>query len=374
MTKLSSGSQTTYMSVTLQTRPAGKDNQPQLIFLTELEALALHHLLLHERVLDVLITQQYGLALAMVDLSETRAEVVRRLNACSVYTVAWLLLSPDEGSSFNLQNYPQSVERYRVFRAWAREHHLHFDAVGLDIEPPASEVTNIQHWGMRDIARRLWLAHENVLYPAARAAYTDLITEIHNDGYEVHTYQLPLIADDRRAGTNLIQRAMDVVDLPADLEVLLCYSSLPIESLGNDLGGVLIMSYGSAADSIGVGSITADMPKGNADNAGQLVPMLSWSALERDMLLAAHYTDTIYVSSLEGCVQGNLLPRIVNMDWSREPVLPFRQRLMINALRSLLLIVLLVARFYRRLFAWLGWVLAAILLVQRWRQGRFEKA
>lgn len=361
---------TTHPLVTLPEQPEAAYGQPHLIFSTELDGTALSHVLLHGQVLETLIVHKYGLALAMLDLSEPRAQVVRHLNACGIYTVAWLLLSPDEGYSFNLQNYPQAIEQYTLFRNWACTHDLHFDAIGLDIEPPASEVTSIQHWGLRDIARRLWLAHENVLYPAARAAYSDLITRIHADGYEVHTYQLPLVADDRRAGTTLIQRAMDVVDLPADLEVLLCYSSLPIESLGNDLGGTLITSYGTAADSIGVGSTSVYSDK--TDSSGQVVPALTWEALERDMLLAARYTDTIYISSLEGCVERNLLPRIVEMDWNAEPVLPFRRRIFIDTLRSVLLAVLLIARFYRRLFAWLGWIIALVLLVQRWRQ-RWER-
>jgi ABC-type uncharacterized transport system permease subunit len=31
--------------------------------------------------------------------------------------------------------------------------------------------------------------------------------------------------------------------------------------------------------------------------------------------------------------------------------------------------MLLLARFYRVLFAWLGWLVALVLLVQHWRQG-----
>src|ERR1044071_4580408 len=72
---------------------------------------------------------------------------------------------------------------------------------------------------------------------------------------------MPVIADDRRAGTTLIQRALDIVDLSADLDVLMCSSVVPIELLGDDLGGALVASYGAHADAIGVGSIDdADPP------------------------------------------------------------------------------------------------------------------
>lgn len=345
--------------------------RPHLIFFTELEEPALQRMLLQDGLLTVLADQHYGVALAMLDLSDTRAEVIHQLNARGIHTVAWLLLPPSEGFWFNLQNYPQAVERYRAFRAWAQTHQLHFDAVGLDIEPPVSEVAHIQQWGLRDIVRRFWLAHENVLYPAARAAYTDLIAEIHHDGYEVHIYQLPLLADDRRAGTTLVQRALDIIDLPADVEVLMCPSSLPIESLSNDLQGALIASYGPAADSIGIGSTGSST---TLDSTGEGWPPLTWGALERDLLLAARYTDTIYVFSLEGCIERGLLARIAHMDWDREPRASPQRRILVGAIRLMLLVVLLFARFNRALLAWLGWVLAAILFLRRMRQRWRERA
>lgn len=344
--------------------------RPHLIFFTELEGPALQRMLMSDGLLEWLADQRYGLALAMLDLSDTRADVVRQLNARGVHIVARLLLPASEGVWFNVQNYPQAIERYRAFRAWARLHQVHFDAVGLDIKPPLSEVLQLQQWRPRDLARRLWLAHENVLYPAAYAAYTDLIAEIHHDGYEVHIYQLPLLADDRRAGTTLIQRAFDIVDLPADVEVLLCPSMLPLENFRHDLGGALIVSYGPAADSIGIGH-TVGSTSGRA--IGKLRPPLTWEILERDVLLATRYTDVVYVSSLEGCAEQGLLHRLASLDWDQEPQPVRRWRALVAVLRAVLLVVLLFARFQRSMLAWLGWGLAAVLFflqVRRWWRER----
>ncbi len=345
--------------------------RPSLIFFSELEGLAFQRLLAEPGVLEELAAQDYGVALAMLNLCDEHANGVRLLNQRGIRVVAWLLLPPSEGLWFNLQNYPQAVERYRAFRAWAQQHQLHFDAVGLDIEPPISEVLHIQQWGLRDVVRRVWLARENVLYPAARAAYIDLIAEVHHDGYEVHTYQLPLLADDRRVGTTLVQRALDIVDLPADVEVLMCYSSLPMESLGNDLGGALIASYGPSADSIGIGITGSSVA---TDSTGEGLPPLSWEALERDLFLAAHYTDTIYIFSLEGCVERGLLPRLASLNWEHEPNLMSWRRVLVGGLRTVLLLVLLIARFSRALLAWLGWGLAAILFVRQLRRWQYERA
>jgi hypothetical protein len=354
-----------------QTTPIARQSQgaPHLIFFCELGETELLHLLGQRGVLDDLVAGGYGVALALRDLGDPLAAAVAQLNRHDVPVVAWLLPAGDEGW-FNLQNYPQAIERYRAFRGWSQRLKLSFQAVGIDIEPPASEVAHLQRWGLRDLARRFWLARDNVLFTAARAAYTDLVGEIHRDGYEVHAYQLPILADDRRAGTTLIQRAIDIVGLPADVEVLICYSSLPIDALGNDIGGALVMSYGPSADGIAVGCISDG---GGHDSSADGLPPLSGEGLVRDLQLAGRYTDLIYVFSLEGCVARGLLPRIRAIDWDHEPQLSLWIYLATSALRSVLLAGLLMARFSRSLLAWLGWGLALALFVRQlrtWRRAR----
>lgn len=337
---------------------------PQLIFFCELDGASLQALLDEQRLVPVLAANGYGVALAIRVFDDASANVVRMLNAQGVPVIAWLLLSPGEGFWFHLQNYPQAVERYRAFHAWCHRQGLRFQAIGLDIEPPSSEVDQIQRWGLRDLVRRAWLARENVLFAAARAAYVDLIAEIHHDGYEVHTYQLPLLSDDRRAGTTLAQRALDIVDLPSDLEVLICYSSVPLEALGNDLGGSLIASYGPSADGIGVGTLSGSAVQ---DSSSEGLPSLAWEALERDLLLAARHTDVMYVYSLEGCVERGLLPKLANLHWDAEAQVVTWKRSLVAVVRGLLLLILLTVRFSRALLAWLGWGLAALLLARELR-------
>src|ERR671933_548582 len=59
----------------------------------------------------------------------------------------------------------------------------------------------------------------------ARAPYTDLVERIRADGYPVENYQFPLIADERWAGSTLLQRLMGLVDLRTDREVWMLYTS-----------------------------------------------------------------------------------------------------------------------------------------------------
>jgi hypothetical protein len=338
----------------------GAPDRPRLIFFTELEGDDLLVLLRRPGLLDWLVAERCGVALSVARLDEARARAARLLNARGVPLIAWLLLPPEAGFAFNLQNYPQAITHYRAFRAWALEHELDFEAVGLEIEAPPDEDPRNPRWGLREAARRLWLAGENVLYPSACAAYTEMIGAIRHDGYEAHTFQMPFVADDRRAGTTVVQRALDIMDLPADVDVLMCSSCVPSDRFDNDLGGALIASYGPSADAIGVGSAGED------DDAGEVAVRLPWQALRRDLLLAAHYTDTIYLFSLEDCAERGLLAKIAELDWDTPARPAAGKRALVSGLRWLLFAVLVGGRFGPRTLAWAGWVLAALL----WWRGR----
>lgn len=311
-----------------------------------------------------------GIAIALYDFHPDRIAAIRLLNAHNIYLVAWLALSPSEGFWYNLQNYPQAVEHFRAFQAWAEEHQLHFDAIGLDIEPPLDMLTNNEHRSLFKLLSIIWNARENVLYPAAYAAYSDLVTEAHQANYEVHAYQLPILADDRRAGTSFLQRALDVVEIPADLEIFSCYSSAPIERFGNDLGGALIASYSDDADGVVVGTLQSSTDQANNQ---EVLPSLSWPALKRDLLLAARNLDTIYITSLEGVVERDWLARIAAIDWN-EPARPLlRQRSAVALIRALLFLVLSLMRFGRGILAWSGWLVAILLFINQvrlWRRQR----
>src|SRR5262245_9658932 len=338
---------------------ADAPNRPQLIFFTELEGEHLLSLLRRPSLLDRLVAERYGVALSVARLDQARAQAAQLLNAHGIPLIAWLLLPPEAGFAFNLQHYPQAIAHYRAFRAWALEYGLSFDAVGLEIETPPDEDPRSPLWGPREIARRFWLAGENVLYPSARAAYTEMIGAIRHDGYHAHTFQMPFVADDRRAGTTMVQRALDIMDLPADVDVLMCSSCVPSERLDNDLGGALIASYGPSADAIGVGSA-------GEDNGREELVQLPWPALRRDLLLAAHYTDTIYLFSLEDCVERGLLEKIAALDWDAPARPAAGRRALVRGLRWLLLAVLIGGRFGPPALAWAGWGLALLL----WWRGR----
>lgn len=326
-------------------------DRPRLIFFTELAASQLDDLLDTADVAERLRAMGSAIALPIRVLDDPTAAMVRRLACMGLDVVAWLMLSESEGETFNLENYPQAASFYQAFHRWAQQQRLQFVAIGLDIAHSPEEFDHADPLSVRELVRRIWLARDNVLYQPARVAYRDLVAAMHRDGYEVHAYQGPLIADDRRAGTTLLQRALDIVEVPADIEVLMCSSITPLEEFGYDFGGALIASYGTSADAIGI--------SGSSQARG-----INWRSLRRDLLLAAHQTDTIYLYALEHVVHAGLLAHIQTLDWRAEARPTWAMRGFVGVVRFVLLLVLLSIRFGRTIIAWFGWVLALILWLQ----------
>jgi hypothetical protein len=140
----------------------------------------------------------------------------------------------------------------------------------------------------------------------SKAAYTALVEQIRADGWRVENYQFPLIADERRAGSTVLQQ-LGLVDVATDREVWMLYSSFL-----RALGPGLIWAYGPEAKAIAVGTTG-----GGPDISGSpQLPSLNWEELAGDLRLARHFCDQILVHSLEGCVWQGFLPRLRSLEWT----------------------------------------------------------
>lgn len=349
--------------------------RPEITFFCELGPKALADLFKTPGLIEELAAQQYGVALAILDFSPERTAVVRRLTAAGVRVNAWLLLPPEDGYWFNLSNYPRAIARYREFCEWVKREALQFSAVGLDIEPSLMEVQAARQRGVLHLFDRAYVAQQNALYPAARDAYYDLIASIRHDGYEVHTYQYPFIVDDRRAGTTIIQRMLDIVDLPADQEVLMLYSSQIFPLLfRTDLGGAFVRSYGEHADGIAIGvtggGVVFDPVKGTQ------APRMTLAAFERDLRIAAQYTEIVHVFSLEGCVERGWLPYLATFDWDAPVTISRLARAQMGGIRGLIGTGLWLSRYGMAALGWSGWLVVGGMLLarllRRWRSRRAE--
>jgi hypothetical protein len=257
-------------------------------------------------------TLEAGVALMLSDLSSERAAVIKQLNHAGIPVVAVPLVPVEAGYHFTVDNAPLAAARYDEWKTWSSHHGLVWAGVGLDIEPDARFYQQLIDNPWRLLPMLLPRLGAGQRVRRARADYQALIARIRSDGYTVENYQFPLIADERWAGSTLLQRLLGLVDVRTDREVWMLYSSV----LGR-IGPGLLWVYASEAEAAGIGSTG-----GGPDIPGHpKVPASSWDAFARDLHLASSWCNDLLIHSLEGCVEQGFLPRLGAFKWDL-PVAP----------------------------------------------------
>ena len=281
--------------------------RPNLSFVCELDAARLTELFADGSVIDQLQALGARVMIMVSNFSVERAQVVRQLNQAGIPLVGIPLFPVEEGYYFTVDNAPRAAQRYRQWKQWTAEHGLVWEQVGLDLEPEAQFYLQLMAnpWGL--IPRLLQRLRDHERVGRARAAYAELVDQIHADGWPVENYQFPFIADERRAGSTLLQRLMGLVDVRTDREVWMQYTSFV-----GPLGPGILWSYGPESEAIAVGTTGGgpDIP-----SQPQFTP-LRWEELTRDLRLARRWTDQLYIHSLEGCVWNGYLARLRSFDWT----------------------------------------------------------
>jgi hypothetical protein len=290
----------------------GPDARPDLIFACDRPTAELHALFTPELIAN-LQQLKAGIALSTEDLSPERASIVRELNAAGIPMTAWLALPKSDGYYINAGNAPQTAAFFAQFDAWTRTNGLRWQAVGLDIEPTLSEYGALM--GHKSGLLRLMLRRgfDSDRVRRARDAYRALIKQMQDRGYYVQTYQLQFLADERRAHTTLLERLFGIVDVRGNEEVFMLYSSF-----NHEMGAGLIWQYGPDAQTVAVGS-TARSGDAKADAK---FPPLNWDEFSRDLIVARHFSKTVGVYSLEGCVRQGFMPKLKTLDWNERVAIP----------------------------------------------------
>jgi hypothetical protein len=282
-------------------------SQPHLTFACELDPERLTELFADGSVIGNLQALQARVIIMVSDLSDERAAVIKQLNQAGIPLVGVPLFPAEEGYYFTVENAPRAAARYQEWKAWSAQEQLRWDWVGLDIEPEARFYEQIMANPWRLPAMLLPRLRDHQAPSRAREAYAALVERIHQDGWQVENYQFPLIADERKTGSTLVQRLLGLVDVPTDREVWMLYNSFL-----RTLGPGILWSYGPEAEAIAVGTTG-----GGPDIPGHpQMPALGWEEFARDLRLARRWTDQIYVHSLEGCVWQGFLERLRGFDWS----------------------------------------------------------
>lgn len=264
-----------------------------------------------------------GVTMGVRDFTSGRARVVKHLADEGIPVGAWLLLPREEGYFATLDNAGAVARRYGELHAWARHEGLPFESVGLDFEPDLRELSSLLRRPARTLGRWAWRAADKGRLGRARAEYRGLIQRIRADGHRVETYQFPLLLEERGARGTLWQRFAGALDVEADREVVMLYSSL----LG-PLGPGVVEAWAPRCRALGLGSTGGGIDPW---------PKLTWEALARDLRVAARHCGDLTVFSLEGCVAQGFLARLVDFEWDAPvEVAPRLPRVATQALRAAL--------------------------------------
>lgn len=254
-----------------------------------------------------------GVGLSTIDFSPARTQLVQRLNAAGIPVHAGIALPSDQGGYANAGNAPQVLAAFNAFDQWSTENHLKWQAVGLDIEPNLSEFAAARNHKFQLIGLAVRRAFDGQRVVQAREAYTSIIRQMQSRGYSVETYQFPLIADERRAHSTVLERLLGIVNVRGNDEALMVYTSF-----NHRLDSAMIWEYGPDAQAIAVGS-TASSGDAATDAA---FPPLNWDQFSRDLIVARHFSRTIGVYNLEGSVQQGFITRLKTVDWNERVVIP----------------------------------------------------
>ena len=288
--------------------------QPNLTFFTELDSEHLTELFSDSSVIKTLNSLKAGVSLGILDLSDERAKVVKKLNKAKIPVIAWLLLPKAEGYWFNTGNYTQAIARYGAFLEWTQTHKLDWAGIGLDIEPDINDFARLkdEKQAGQFVATLFHRFRDRQRAEKARLAYQSLVEQIHTDGYPVESYHIPLIEEERRAQATVLGRTAGLVDVAVDREVLMLYSSFLRPS-----GDAVLWSYAPESDSVGVGNTGGGVDINNLLD----IPPLTWEEFSRDLRICVAFEKPIHIFCLEGCIAQGFLPRLVEFDWD-EPVRP----------------------------------------------------
>ena len=255
-----------------------------------------------------------GVALSTEDFSPERAQLVQELNRAGVPAIAWLVLRHDDGYYVNARNTAQTTARFEEFDRWTVANNLHWQAVGLDVEPTFSDFTTLGGSKWRMLSLVLRRAFDGGRVRSAQASYAALIRKMQARGYYVQTYQLMFLADERRAHSTLLERVFGIVNVRGNDEILMLYTSF-----AHAAGAGIIWQYGPDAQTIAVGSTA---PSGDKA-ADAKFPPLNWDEFSRDLIVARHFSPKLVgVYSLEGCVHQGFIAKLKTLDWNQRITIP----------------------------------------------------
>ena len=266
----------------------------ELYFFCTLEAKALGRLFEDRFVLDDLKSLGAGVSLAVMDFSDERAKAVQLLNKLGIPVIAWLMLPQEHQYWLTISNSAFALEQYQQFKQWSQRKKLTWAGIGLCINEESSWDDALKTDEQK--SKELLQAKQN---------YLQLGVQVHDDGYRLELYRPAAVQATKNGRLKLLGKAKSQLELVADRQVDLLFTSL---HRGQNQAALWRAIAESQAVGIGLTGSNALINKDDQTDP------LTWNEFTHDLRMGVQSGKPVYVFNLEGCARLGYLDRLITLD------------------------------------------------------------
>lgn len=266
----------------------------------------------------------YEVSMAVDNFSPAMAAPVKRLNRAGVRVWVWPLHSIEEGYWLATDNADKLPTLYERFKKWTRDNGIKVHGVMLDMEPTYRSVEElvaaVKKGGTGGAIGYLLERRNPKLHKNAVRVYADVVARMKRDGFEVSSFNIPYVLDDRLDGDDSIQEMFHVAFVESDLSIYMLYRSYFMDSgLGKGAANAISYARSLGGGSAGIGSYMRDG--------------ISFEDFSADLRMAARYSPVAHLYNLESLVYRGWLWKMKTVDVSESLSTPFAERLVIVGYR-----------------------------------------
>lgn len=294
---------------------------PQLSFFNEQDGKDVKELFSDSTLIPILKELHAEVRMGILDLSQERVEVIKRLNEASIPVVAWLLLPKEEGYWFHSGNAEQAFERYYEIKKWGEDTGIKFSGIGIDLELDYNDMELFKNNKLKLFGELIGRLYAKEKFLQAKAAYKKLIETIRNDGYMIESYYVPVVRYETERGQTALQQVSKFMDLKTDKDIPMLYTSF----MGNPYGTLKALAIDKNLEYVAIGS--------TGGGFDPTMPSMTWEDLAYDLRVAAKTAKEIHIFCLEATVEKGFLQDLIDFDYE-VPVIEYPEQ--VEAVNSMI--------------------------------------
>jgi hypothetical protein len=187
-----------------------------------------------------------------------------------------------------------ALEQYQQFKQWSQHKKLNWVGIGLCIKEESC-------WGNSLKTEE----EKSAELSQAKQNYLQLGIQVHDDGYRLELYRPAAVVAAQHARPKLLRKAEGQLELVADRQVDLFFTSL---HRGQNQAAL----WRALADSqaIGIGLTGGSVLFTDIDQTDPL----TWNEFTQDLRIGVQSGKPVYVFNLEGCARLGYLDRLITLD------------------------------------------------------------